>query len=110
MFFFLNPRLAHFTTNNTYIAMMMRWNHSDTDFFNILTGVLQRDILAPFLFIICLDLHTMNVNRSNKKKWSQTKKKAKKKKWYSIETIMDADYADDLALLTNTLVQAECLL
>ena len=48
--------------------------NKDTDFFNILTGVLQRDILAPFLFIICLDLHTMNVNRSNKKKWSQTKK------------------------------------
>ena len=51
---------------------------SDTDFFNILTGVLQRDILAPFLFIICLDLHTMNVDRSNKKKWSQTKKKRQK--------------------------------
>ena len=27
----------------------------DTDFFDIVTGVLQRDMLAQFLFIICLD-------------------------------------------------------
>jgi hypothetical protein len=27
----------------------------DTDFFDITTGVLQGDTLAPFLFIICLD-------------------------------------------------------
>ena len=27
----------------------------DTDFFDFVTGVLQGDTLAPFLFIICLD-------------------------------------------------------
>ena len=27
----------------------------NTDFFDIVTGVLQGDKLAPFLFIICLD-------------------------------------------------------
>ena len=27
----------------------------DTDFFAIVSGVLQEDILAPYLFIICLD-------------------------------------------------------
>ena len=27
----------------------------DTDFFDIVAGVLQGDILAPYLFIICLD-------------------------------------------------------
>ena len=29
--------------------------HSDTYYFNIFTGVLQRDSSEPFLFIICLD-------------------------------------------------------
>ena len=28
----------------------------DTDYFNIVVCVLQRDILAPYVFIICLDL------------------------------------------------------
>ena len=28
---------------------------TDTDYFNIVAGVLQRDTLAPYLFIICLD-------------------------------------------------------
>ena len=27
----------------------------DTDYFNIVAGVLQGDTLAPYLFIICLD-------------------------------------------------------
>ena len=27
----------------------------DTDYFDIVTGVLQRDALTPYLFIICLD-------------------------------------------------------
>ena len=30
-------------------------NNGDTNLFDIVTGVLQRDTLAPFLFIICLD-------------------------------------------------------
>ena len=38
-----------------------------------------------------------------------TIKKARSK-WYLTETITDADYADDLALLVNTSTQAESLL
>ena len=33
-----------------------------------------------------------------------------KETWYLAETIKDANYADDVALLANTSVQAECLL
>ena len=34
---------------------MVHSPNGDSDFFEIVTGVLEGDILAPFLFIICLD-------------------------------------------------------
>ena len=34
---------------------MVRSPDGDTDFFDIATGVLQGDTLAPYIFIICLD-------------------------------------------------------
>ena len=37
------------------IEVKVRSPDGDTDFFNIVAGVLQGDTLAPFLFIICLD-------------------------------------------------------
>ena len=36
----------------------------ETDFFNIVAGVLQGDTLAPYLFIICPD----HADRFNKRK------------------------------------------
>ena len=33
---------------------MVRLPDSDTDFFDFVAGILQRETLAPFLFIICL--------------------------------------------------------
>ena len=40
-----------------YRSTKVKVSSSDgnTDYFNIVAGVLQRDILAPYLFIICLD-------------------------------------------------------
>ena len=52
----------------------------------------------------------MNVHRSNKRKWFHIRKKKKKSRQYLTETMTDADYRDDLALLTNTLPQAGSLL
>ena len=47
----------------------------DTDYFDIFTGVFQGDTLATFLFIICLDnVQRTNVNRSNERKRSHTKR------------------------------------
>ena len=52
----------------------------------------------------------MNVNRSNKRKWFQTKKKKVRTRKYLAECITDIDYTDDLVLLANTLNQAKSLL
>ena len=41
--------------NHINIKAMVCELNSDTDFFDIVTGILQYDILTPFLFIITLD-------------------------------------------------------
>ena len=56
--------LAYSLPKETVSAIMMLYKNTkvkfcstdgDTDYFDIVTGVLQGDILAPYLFIICLD-------------------------------------------------------
>ena len=70
-----------------------------TDFFDVVAGVLHGDALAPHLFIICLDFvlrPSINLTEEN----GFTLKKARNRR-YPAETITDADYARDIALLTN---------
>ena len=80
----------------------------DTEYFDIVAGVLQGDTLAPYLFIICLDyvLRT-SIDKIRENGFELTKRRSKR---YLAKTITDADYADDLALLANTPNQAETLL
>ena len=80
----------------------------DTDYFDIVAGVLQGDTLAPYLFIICLDnvLRT-SIDKIKENGFKLTKERSRR---YAAKTITDADYADDIALLANTPTQAETLL
>ena len=80
----------------------------ETDYFDIVTGVLQRDTLAPYLFIICLDyvLRT-SVDKMKDNGFKLAKERSRR---YAALIITDADYADDIALLANTPAQAETLL
>ena len=82
--------------------------YGDTDYFNIIAGVLQGDTLAPYLFIICLDyvLRT-SIDKIKENGFELTKKRSRR---YHTKTITDADYADDVAILANTPTQAETLL
>ena len=77
----------------------------DTDLFDIVAGVLQRDILAPYLFIICQDYVLRTLIDLMKEK-GFILKKARSKQCFA-EIITDAHYSDDVALLTNTTTQAE---
>ena len=88
--------------------MKVRSPDGDTEYFDIVAGVLQGDTLAPYLFIICLDyvLRT-SIDKIWENGFELTKKKRKR---YPAKTIRDADYADELALLANTPNQAETLL
>ena len=79
----------------------------DTEYFDIVAGVLQGDTLALYLFIICLDyvLRT-SIDKIRENSFELTKKRSRR---YPATTITDADYADDIAILANTPDQAETL-
>ena len=79
----------------------------DTDFFDIIACELQGYTLAPYLFIICLDyLLRTSIDKIKEYGFKLTKEWSRR---YPAETITDADYADDIALLANTPNQAETL-
>ena len=76
----------------------------DTDLFDIVGGVFLWDTLALYLFVICFD-YVLRTSIDHIKENSFTLKKRQ-----DAETIINADYTDDLALLANTLTQAKFLL
>ena len=80
----------------------------DTEYFDTVAGVLQGDTLAPYLFIICLDyvLRT-SIDKIRENGFELTKKRSRR---YPTKTITDADNADNIAILGNTLNQAKTLL
>ena len=88
--------------------LLVRSPDGDTEYFDIVAGVLQGDTLAPDLFIICLDyvLRT-SIDKIKENGFELTKKRSRR---YPAKTITDADYVDDIAILANTPNQAETLL
>ena len=88
--------------------MKVRSPDGDTEYFDIVAGVLQGDTLAPFLFIICLDYVLItSIDKIKENVFKLTKKRSRR---YPAKTITDADYTDDIAILANTPNQAEILL
>ena len=79
----------------------------NTDFFDIVAGLLQGDTLAPYLFIICLD-YVLRLLVNLMKENCLTLEMAKR--WYPERIITDADYADVIALLAHTAALAKSLL
>ena len=77
----------------------------DTEYFDIVAGVLQVDTLAPYLFIICVDyvLRT-SIDKIRENGFELTKKRSRR---YPAKTITDADY---IAILANIPNQAKTLL
>ena len=80
----------------------------DTDFFNIIVGVLQGDTVVQYMFIIRID-SVLKTSINLKKENGFTLKRASSRR-YAKKTITDADYADDTEFLANILTQTESLL
>ena len=70
--------------------------------------MLQGDTLGPNLFIICLDYVLRTFTDIMKDNGFMLAKERSRR--YPAQTITDADYADDIALLGNTVAKAETLL
>ena len=87
------------------IKVKVRSPDGDTDYFDIVAGVLQGDTLAPYLFIIYLDyLIRTSIDKIQENGFKPTKEKS----WrYPTKTNTDANYSDDIALLANAPTQAE---
>ena len=71
----------------------------DTDFFQIKAGVLQGDTLAPFLSILALD-YAMRKTTTNPQETGFTLNTQQSRR-HPATTITDADFADDIALLST---------
>ena len=71
----------------------------DTEYFDIVAGVLQGDTLSPYLFITCKDyvLRT-SIDKIRENGFELTKKRSRR---YPTKTITDADYADNIAILAT---------
>ena len=94
--------------NNRTIAQgFVRSPDGDTEFFDIIAGVLQVDTLAPYLFIIVLDYVLRNLDQNKILGFTLRKQLSRR---YPAEMLTDADFADDLALLSDKIGNAEKLL
>ena len=91
-----------------HLKVKVRSPDGDTDYIDIVAGMLQGDTLTPYLLIISLDyvLRTF----IDKMKDNGFKLKKERSRRYPTLKITDADYADDIALLANTPAQDEILL
>ena len=109
--------LAYGLPKETIAAIMILYRNTkvkvhtsdgDTDYFNIVADVLQGDTLALYLFIIGLDyvLRT-SIDKMKDNGFKLTKERSRR---YPKQTIMDADYTDDIVLLANISTQPKTLL
>ena len=80
-----------------------------TDLFEILAGVLQGDNLAPYLFVIVIDYCMNQAIGNDEAALGFTLVPAKSRRVGPI-CITDAEFADDIALLSNDIKQADELL
>ena len=109
--------LAYGIPKETVAAIMILYRNTkvkirspdgDIDYFDIVAGVLQGDILGPYLLIICL--HYVLRTSIDKIKENGLELIKKRSRSYPAKTITDADYADDTAILANAPTKAETLL
>lgn len=81
----------------------------ETDLFEINMGVLQGDTLAPFLFVIVLDYAMRKAIQGKEENYGFTIEPRKSRR-IPAKTITDLDFADDIALISDLISEAQDLL
>ncbi|KAI8514995.1 hypothetical protein Bbelb_075860 [Branchiostoma belcheri] len=87
---------------NSKSAVFVDGNISDP--FQVTTGVLQGDVLAPFLFIVLIDYLLLE---STKGTDSGVVTHPRQSRRHPAQTLNDLDFADDIALLESTIPRAQ---
>ena len=82
----------------------------ETEQFDITAGVLQGDTLAPFLFIIVLDYAMRKAMAGGKEEELGFTLTPRRSRRHPKEVLADLDFADDIALLSDAIEQAQELL
>ena len=80
-----------------------------TEVFEILAGVLQGDTLAPYLFIIVVD-YIMRTTLGDVETDAGFTIQPARSRRVQAKKIADTEFADDLAIITNTIEEAQQLL
>ena len=81
----------------------------ETDFFDIIAGVMQGDTLAPYLFVIVLDHAMRKATEGKEEELGFTLRKRRSRRVPAV-AITDLDFADDIALLSYSIDEAKKLL
>ena len=88
--------------NNSKSAVMVDGNLSDP--FEVTTGVLQGDVLAPFLFIMLIDYL---MKRATEDTESGIVTHPRQSRRHPAKFLNDLDFADDIALLESSIPNAQ---
>ena len=81
----------------------------DTDYFNITTGVLQGDTLAPYLFVIVLDFALRKAIDGREEDFGFTLERRRSRR-HPAKVITDLDFAVYIALTSDRVDQAKKML
>ena len=96
-------RVLYTDTSSTILT-----SDGETPPFSIKAGILQGDTLAPFLFIIVVDyVLRMSVDTIKNKGYEIEPRRSTR---HPAKHLTDTDFADDIALISESLVNAQSLL
>ena len=87
---------------NTQSAVLVDGNISDL--FEVTTGVLQGDVLAPFLFVIVVDYLLSNSTAGTDVGVETHPRRSRR---YPAKLLNDLDFADDISLLESAIPRAQ---
>ena len=93
---------------NTNTTVQVLYADGDTKVFEIMAGFLQGDTLAPYLFFIALD-YAMRPAIGNERNLGFTLDISRSRR-HPAKASCDTDFAYDIALLSNTIEQAQLLM
>ena len=91
-------KVLHTNTKSAVVVV-----EETTNFFDVLAGVLQGDVLAPFIFIVVVDWVMKNSDMNH----LGFTTKPRRSRRHLEEKLGDLEFADDLSLLANNQKEAQ---